>query len=48
MKWILFWFLTGCLLCGIMGCRTDNSMKIITDIDQRGDVTWHTEYEVKW
>ena len=45
-KWILF--LTFVLVCGTMGCRTDNSMKIVTDITPQGEVTWHTEYEVQW
>lgn len=45
-KWILL--LTLGVLFGTMGCRTDNSMKIVTDITPRGEVTWHTEYEVQW
>jgi len=48
LAWIAFWLLTGCVLCGTIGCKTDNSMKIVTDIDRQGEVSWHTEYKVEW
>jgi len=47
-KWILLSFVLGCLLCGVLGCKTDQSMKVVTDVDTQGDVTWHTEYLVEW
>lgn len=42
---IVVCFLLGCMLAG---CRTDNSVKVVTDITPQGDVTWHTEYKVQW
>lgn len=48
MKWILLCFVLGCLLASCIGCRADNSMKVVTDITPQGDVSWHTEYKVEW
>lgn len=47
-KWIVLSFVLGCILCGLLGCKTDQKVKVVTDINQQGEVTWHTEYNVEW
>jgi len=44
LAWIAFWLLTGCVLCGTMGCMNSQKIKLVTDITPDGKVTYHTEY----
>ena len=44
MKWILLLFLLGCLIVSCSGCMNSQKIKVITDISEQGEVSYHTEY----
>ena len=48
MKWILLSFVVGCLIVSCMGCMDSQRIKIVTDIDPTGQVTYHTEYNAEF
>ena len=43
MKWIVLAFLAGCLIVSL-GCRSEQKLKIVTDIPANGKPVYHIEY----
>lgn len=46
MRWIVFWFVIGCVLSNLVGCATNRL--VIVGNSVQSDISVQTRYEVEW